>query len=114
MAAKPETVFRKRVRKDLKALVAQGLPLFIMPIQQKAIKGDPDFALCANGHFIGLELKSEDGTLDALQEAKRTAILEAGGLSLVAYPSNWENVLSTIMWYLGSEYNECSANHEVS
>lgn len=114
MATKPETVFRKRVRAALTDLVRQGLPLWFEPIQQKAIKGTPDYILCANGHFIGLELKAEGGTLEPLQEAKRTAILEAGGLALVACPSNWESVLTTIMWYLGSEDNDCPADHEIT
>lgn len=115
MSTKPETVFRKRVRSALSDLVAEGAPLWFEAIQQKAIRGTPDFILCANGHFIGLELKSAEGKLDALQEAKRTAILEAGGLALVADPSNWDNVLTTIMWYLSeSEENDCSRNHEVS
>jgi hypothetical protein len=112
MAQKRETVFRKRVRLDLTRLARKyNGKLWFEAIQQKAIKGSPDFMLCAMGQFIGLELKDYDGIISRIQDAKMSAILEAGGLALVADPGNWANTLKTIEFYLQGESNDCTGNH---
>lgn len=85
MAKKPETNFRGRVSKDLKKLPHTA----VFPIQQKTIIGDPDYMLCINGRFVGLELKSEKGKPSPLQKYKLNAIKEAGGFTAVAYPDIW-------------------------
>lgn len=99
MATKPETTFRKKVRFDLTAL-GVNRRLWFEGIQQRAIKGTPDFVICANGYFIGLELKSESGILSHVQEAKHRCILAANGVVLVASPKNWKNILKTIAFYM--------------
>jgi hypothetical protein len=107
MATKAETNFRKKVRKDLDNLcVLTNGKLWYEPIQQKSIKGSPDYVLCASGNFIGLELKTEDGIISPIQDAKMKCILEANGLALVADPSNWESVLQTIAFFLEVEDND--------
>ena len=89
MSRKPETVFRTRVRALLKKLSLEG-PLWYEAIQQKSIKGSPDYVLCLGGLFIALELKkSEKDKPDPVQQAKLRQISEACGMSLVAYPENW-------------------------
>lgn len=113
MATKPETNFRKKVRADLTAIRQKGLPLFFEAIQQKAIKGSPDYFLCCNGHFVALELKAEDGIISAIQEEKLTGVSNAGGLSLVAHPKNWAEVLKTIEFFL-EEDNDCNGTHEIA
>lgn len=116
MATKPETQFRKKVRRDLEALSkAYDGKLWFEPIQQKAIKGSPDFILCAGGQFIGLELKAEDGKVSKIQESKMKGILEANGLALVADPKNWHSTISTIEFYLTSEEDsDCHGTHEIT
>lgn len=89
MSQKPETVFRQnRVRPDLLALPNCA----IFPIQQKSIRGDPDFILCINGLFIGLELKDDGKEPDPLQEFKLDNIKNAKGIALVAQPQNWDEI----------------------
>lgn len=107
MATKPETNFRKKVRGDLQDLHSAGHPLWHEAIQQKAIKGTPDFLLCANGHFIALELKAAKGIISAIQAAKLDDIGLAGGLALVADPGNWRTVLNTILFFL-EKNNDCN------
>jgi hypothetical protein len=115
MAQKPETVFRRRVRMHLDWLSAKFKGrLWYEAVQQKAIKGSPDFVLCAGGQFIALELKSDGGIISLIQEAKMNRILEAGGLALVADPDNWETVLSTIAFYLEGDENEIKGNRHDS
>jgi hypothetical protein len=113
MATKPETNFRKKARADLTALKQSGKPLFFEAIQQKAIKGSLDYHLCCNGHFVALELKAEDGIISPIQDEKLTMVSNAGGLSLVGYPSNWAQVLKTIVFFL-EEDNDCNGTHEIS
>lgn len=92
MASKPETLFRKRVDKDL----AKVPHSFWMSIQQKTIRGDPDKLGCVNGHFVALELKSADGEATKLQEYKLARVRTAGGYSFLADPYNWLRILRDI------------------
>jgi hypothetical protein len=85
---KPESVFRSRIRPFLDALPNTA----VFPIQQKAIRGDPDFMLCVNGLFVALELKAVGGTTDSLQEYKLNKVQQAKGVALVADPDNWEGI----------------------
>lgn len=82
-----ETTFRKRVLKDLQQLDNT----YIETVQQKAINGSPDYILCCNGLFIGLELKDEDGRVSKLQEYKLNQIRRCGGVDIVAKPSTWKD-----------------------
>ena len=73
------------------------LPVLIMPIQQKAIRGDPDFILCVLGVMVGLELKAmEKSKVAKLQIFKLMQIERYGGIGLIAYPGNWDKVLAYI------------------
>ncbi len=87
---KEETKFRLRVDKDLKKL--DNCADF--SIQQVAILGDADKILCIQGWFCALELKAEDGTPSALQIYKASKVRKAGGIALIAKPSNWKHVFS--------------------
>lgn len=65
-------------------------------ISQRSTRGTPDILACINGHFVGLELKGDDGRLLRLQEEKLEAILAAGGLAAVVTPTNWADIKSTL------------------
>ncbi len=88
MSQKPETVFRKRVMRDLKTLPST----VVFPIQQKTIAGDPDLILCIAGLFVALELKSEKGKVSKLQEHKLVSISKAGGVAMVVFPNKWDEI----------------------
>jgi len=89
MSKKAETVFRERIRPYLEKLPYTC----VVPIQQKAIRGVPDFLLCIRGVFVGLELKKDGKTQpDKLQTWWLTRIGEAGGQPIVACPENWKGV----------------------
>jgi hypothetical protein len=86
---KPETKFRQnKVIPFLRTLKNTAY----FAIQQVAKRGDPDFLLCVNGLFVGLELKKDEKTEpDPLQKSKHRYIQEkGGGYVLVACPENWE------------------------
>ncbi len=85
MAKKAETVFKENVYKKIRAL---KLPKFwIEKIQQRTIRGTPDFLICCNGLFLAWELKV-DSPLDTLQKHKLECIKEAGGRAFVVTPAN--------------------------
>jgi hypothetical protein len=89
MAQKRETLFRSNtVIPFLDTLKNTAY----FPIQQKAIRGDPDFMLCVHGVFVALELKAEDGDADPLQRYKLEQIKRAKGVALIARPSNWPEI----------------------
>lgn len=89
MSKKPETKFSNRVKEDLERLPNT----WVEKIQQVAIRGTPDFILCVNGTFIGLELKKDKhAPMSGLQKHKLANIADAGGIPLLAYPENWEEI----------------------
>jgi hypothetical protein len=93
MAQKRETVFREKVREDLKSV----FKCKSFPIQQKAIVGTPDFLLCIAGTFVALELKAdEESPVQKMQVYNLNGVEECGGKSFVAYPQNWKNILTKL------------------
>lgn len=90
MSQKPETVFRGKVRRWLSETFPKG---WFESIQQVAIGGTPDILGCIAGWFVALELKaSEKATVSPLQLLKLERIRAAGGIGLLVYPENWEEV----------------------
>ena len=62
------------------------------PIQQVALIGHPDFMLCINGRFCGLELKKDGEKPRPIQQWLLDRITDCKGVALVACPSNWDEV----------------------
>jgi len=94
MAQKRETVFRSgHVIPFLKTLAHT----VAFPVQQRAIRGSPDFLVCCGGIFVGLELKAENGSLDLLQKYNLEKIEKCGGVAIVASPTNWEEVKALLI-----------------
>ena len=80
---KKETLFKEKVLPDLKKLG------YFIKIQQVVRCGDPDIIGTINGVYIAIELKTDEGKLSELQKLSIAKILKAGGIALVATPSNW-------------------------
>lgn len=92
----PETRFKEKVQRDLKKLPF----CFPIKIQQRAIRGTPDLLVCLSGKFVALELKTDSGKVDALQEFTLISIAKAGGIALVVTPSNWEKIFQALHNFL--------------
>lgn len=91
---KPETTFRRnKVDPFLKKLTN----CVSFSIQQVAIHGTPDKLLCIRGRFVALELKSEDGELDPLQEYNLNQVKRCGGVAIEASPKNWPEVQKILL-----------------
>ena len=52
--------------------------------------GVPDILACVNGHFVGIELKTETGRTSKLQEYNLAKIRQSGGQALVLRPSGFK------------------------
>lgn len=63
-----------------------------------SIVGDPDFFICVNSMFVGLELKTDEKSSRTapLQEHKLKAISNAKGLAMVVKPSNWDKAFEIL------------------
>lgn len=94
MPQQPETKFKERVFRDLKALAPY---VWFTKIQQVGICGTPDVFVCARGNFIVLELKKDKHSkATPLQLWELNAIAIANGMSFITYPSNWPKTLQAI------------------
>jgi hypothetical protein len=81
----PETKVKKKVREVLKALGAY----YVMPVTGGfGNSGAPDFVVCLDGRFIGIECKAGKGKTTALQEKNLAQIRSAGGLAIVINEEN--------------------------
>lgn len=89
MAKGKETNFKERIRPRLEALPNS----WVVKIQQRSIRGTPDFLLCISGFFVALELKkSKDEPDDLLQNHTLDLINRAKGYAYKAFPENWNEV----------------------
>lgn len=83
----PETRFKNRIRPHLEALNNT----FVIKIQQVTVRGDPDFVLCVDGGFVGMELKRDaKAKPTALQRHKLELIDKAAGIAMVVCPETWD------------------------
>jgi hypothetical protein len=54
--------------------------------------GIPDFLICYNGYFIGVECKANGGKPTALQEFEMSVIRKAKGITLVINEHNLQSL----------------------
>ncbi len=85
MAQTPEAKVKAKIKAILKAHGAY----YAMPIGTGlGNSGVPDFLVCHNGYFLGVEAKAGKGKTTALQEKNLRDIDRAGGLTLVITEEN--------------------------
>jgi pantoate kinase len=81
----PEVRVKKQIRKILDEVGAY----YAMPIGTGyGNTGVPDFLVCANGKFVGIEAKAGKGKTTALQEAHLSRIRTSGGTAVVINEDN--------------------------
>lgn len=93
MAKKKETVFKEKVAGALETLPNT----FYEKIQQVAKRGTPDFLCCIAGRFVAIELKTDTGIPDALQEYKLKRIAGAGGVGIIMTPMNFSATFDALL-----------------
>ena len=85
MGATPEVLVKRQIKKILK----DARVYFAMPIGSGyGNAGVPDFLVCHHGRFIGIEAKAGKGKTTALQDKNLNDIRESGGVAIVIYEHN--------------------------
>jgi len=98
MAQTPEAKVKAKIKAILKAHGAY----YAMPIGTGlGNSGVPDFLVCHDGCFLGIEAKAGKGKTTALQEKNLRQIREAGGVAMVINETN----LATLAEWLTT--NKC-------
>lgn len=100
MSQKAETLFSLKVHRILTALEPD---VWHQKISQTAIRGTPDYLLCARGWFVAWELKMRAGVVAPLQLYTLNRIERAGGLARVVYPDTLEVELRELQIRAGLE-----------
>lgn len=67
--------------------------------------GIPDILACVNGHFVGIEVKAQDGTPSELQLTHVRKIRDAGGFAFVLYPSKFTEFKTFVDGLTHDEFN---------
>ncbi len=109
MATRPETLFRKKVLKELKSIPH----VYVMTISQISKRGDPDIVLGVGGRFVGWELKTEHGVASKLQTHEGIKIVLAGNDFSLVRPSNFETALARVK-FLSEQYESTLQRREKS
>lgn len=90
----PEAKVKARVKKILEEVDAY----YAMPMGSGyGNSGVPDFLVCLQGQFIGIECKAKGNTPTALQEKHLMQIEKAGGLAFVIDEDNVDGSFRTAM-----------------
>ena len=91
--ATPESKVKKRVKEILKNLGAY----YVMPVTSGyGNSGAPDFLVCYQGRFIGIECKAGKGRVTALQQKNLDLIDTAGGWTFVINEENVEQLVNLV------------------
>lgn len=105
MAQTPEGKVKKSVRQVLDGLGAY----YVMPVLGGyGRQGAPDFLVCLEGKFFGIETKAGKGKLTLLQEMNLKKIITCGGVALVVREDNVK-YLPSLLTTGESNYEEANS-----
>jgi hypothetical protein len=95
MGLKPEVLVKKKIR----AILDEFSAYYAMPIGTGyGNSGVPDFLVCCNGRFIGIEAKAGTNKPTALQQHNIDRIFDAGGYALVVNEDNLHILTELLEW----------------
>lgn len=93
-----EKEFENQVKAYLKEKNCWVLKTWSNGIQREGV---PDLLVCCNGYFVGIELKAENGHPSDLQLWNIDKIRKAGGIAVVLYPDQFDQLKYLIEDLLG-------------
>lgn len=97
-----EKRFKNKIKRYLKDLGCYRVKYFGCVYSES---GTPDILACANGYFLAIEVKAQNGKPSELQMAKIRQIRASGGFAYVVYPSGWEKLKDIIDGILIDDFN---------
>ena len=74
--------------------------------------GVPDLICCIAGHFVAIEVKGDKGKPSELQKANIRKIKKSGGIGLIAYPNDWENIKAYLTALLRGKEDEAKSQQD--
>ena len=81
-----EAIVQKWVQDQLKKEFGESLYIFKVPQgPYTSRRGLPDLIMCISGRFVAIEVKTETGSLTALQSHEIANVRKSGGLSYVIF-----------------------------
>lgn len=103
MVSTPEVRVKRRVKEVLKDLGAY----YVMPVTSGyGNSGAPDFIVCLQGRFVGIECKAGNNKVTVLQRHNLDLIKTAGGIDLVVNDENVGELKSILVNLIQGEINE--------
>lgn len=88
-----------KVKKNIRAVLDAAGAYYAMPVGSGyGNSGVPDFLVCCNGRFIGIEAKAGTNKATALQESNIQKIFDAGGIALVINEDTIPDLQELIRW----------------
>lgn len=97
----PEAKVKKKVKETLKELGAY----YTMPVTRgMGVSGAPDFIICWQGLFFGVECKAGTNTATDLQLRNLQAIREAGGAAIVINENNIDKLRPWMLKHADDNY----------
>lgn len=82
-----EKQFENKIKKYLDSVGAYYIKYFANSFTKAGI---PDLICNVNGYFVAIEVKASNGKPSELQLYNRDKIREAGGISIILYPDQFE------------------------
>jgi len=103
LVSTPEVRVKRRVKEVLKDLGAY----YVMPVTSGyGNSGAPDFIVCLQGRFVGIECKAGNNKVTVLQRHNLDLIKTAGGIDLVVNDENVSELKSILVNLIQGEINE--------
>ena len=93
MAKKGETAFKESLLKELKKIPDS----FFYKNVAVSCRGIPDIIGCVKGFGIFLEVKTDCGQMDKLQQYTGIQIIKAGGFFRCIRPENYREIIGEIV-----------------
>lgn len=85
-----EKVFENQIKTFLKSLPKTWFFKYWAGPYSKS--GIPDIIACINGHFVGIEVKADNGHPSELQKRNIKLIQNADGYACIVYPKDFERL----------------------
>ena len=84
-----EKSFENKIKKYLKDKGCWFVKYFANRMTKSGV---PDILVCCNGYFLAIEVKADDGKPSELQLWNRDEIRKSGGIAIIVYPNQWEEL----------------------
>ena len=88
-----EKIFENKIKKFLESKGCYFVKQFGCAFTKSGV---PDLLCCVNGKFVAIEVKAENGKVSDLQTYNIERIKEAGGVAVVAKPSDFNDLKKLI------------------